>query len=353
MEFNPTNPLLVRHNTSNRALVQKYFDLEVDFMVARGYSKEQRFIAIRSIANSKIEEYTSDQVDSFVPFLAITYVDRFLSTNINIPVVLRDKGFEENLKLFVFCCVSIACKIRCSDFSFVELWNKHKMAEVGDVLVMELQILEGLQWKVRPVTAITFMYFLLPLLKTEDPQQFLPISTVSNIIVSIQRDVRFTEFRPSTLAASSILVTAYKLLPELYSEFSRRISRSGFVQQTELEQCFDELKEHVIPDYILNPGKCPVILKEIYKWGVKPEKGKELMIEDSSPDDHEDTSEITTEISKEEDKEETPMNFDLNWVDPEPGPIPRPVKQERYNPMQKILLCFWPMIMKCFGLENL
>lgn len=95
-----------------------------------------------------------------------------------------------------------------------------------------------------------------------------------------------------------------------------------------------------------------MILKEINKWGVKSEKGKELMIEDSSPDDHEDTSEITTEISKEEDKEEMPMNFDLNWVDPEPRPIPRPVKQERYNPMQKILFCFWPMIMKCFGLEN-
>ncbi|KAI3753811.1 hypothetical protein L2E82_25875 [Cichorium intybus] len=349
MEIDPLNPLLRRHHASNRALIQKYFDLEVEFMVIRGYSEQQKFIEIRSSAISKIGEYTSDRVDPLVPFLAITYVDRFLSKNLNIPVVLRGQGFEENLKLFVFCCVSMALKIRCSDFSFVELLNKHQVAEERDLLVMELQILEGLRWKVRPVTAITFIHFFLPLLNTQDQKQFLPINTVSHIIVSIQKDVRFTEFRPSTLAASAILVSSFKLLPELYSEFSRTILRTGLLQQSEVDRCVDELKEHIIPDHILLPDKCPMILKETHKWGLRQEKEKEQLIENSTVENAAQPP-VTSEITKEEeDKEKMAMGFDRKRVDPEPRP--RPVKVERYGPMQLCNSLFWPMVMKCFGLE--
>ncbi|CAI9273555.1 unnamed protein product [Lactuca saligna] len=70
---------------------------------------------------SIVVRITSDHVDSFITFLAITYVDCFLSKNINIQVVLRDKGFEEKLKLFIFCWVSIACKRHCSVFCCVSL----------------------------------------------------------------------------------------------------------------------------------------------------------------------------------------------------------------------------------------
>nr|KAJ0221801.1 hypothetical protein LSAT_V11C200093500 [Lactuca sativa]KAJ0223448.1 hypothetical protein LSAT_V11C200093510 [Lactuca sativa] len=84
----------------------KLFDLEANSIHGR---------------ESIVVRITSDHVDSFVTFLAITYVDRFLSTNINIPVVLRDKGLKENLKLFVFCWVSIACKRHCSVFCCVSL----------------------------------------------------------------------------------------------------------------------------------------------------------------------------------------------------------------------------------------
>ncbi|KAI3769220.1 hypothetical protein L6452_00320 [Arctium lappa] len=162
MDFDPTNPLPHRHHGSSQALIQKYFHLEVEFMAAPGYHKQRKFIDIRSIAISDIEKYADDEVDLIVIYLAITYFDRFLSRNINIPVI--------------------------------------KSGE----------------------------------------------------------DIRFTKFRPSTIAASAILVTSYKLISSLHSETLRKVFRCGFIQQSEVEGCFAELKEHALPDW----------------W----KKGKELMI---------------------------------------------------------------------------
>lgn len=126
---------------------------------------------------------------------------------------------------------------------------------------MELRILEVLEWRVRPVTAITFLYFFLPLLTTKSEQQSPPFTLIPQIIVAIQKgtlahllpfthkkkndalirilysnewitDIRFTEFRPSTLAVSAILVTSYHSLhPKKHSKFRKEIFRLNLVQQ--------------------------------------------------------------------------------------------------------------------------
>nr|XP_043621624.1 putative cyclin-D6-1 [Erigeron canadensis] len=233
--YNPSNPLELPDADEEEHLARTYFDVEVDFMVHPGYRTDDRFIGIRHTALSAIVKYTCDQNDAFVPYLAINYVDRFLSTNINIPVILNGQGVKRNVELFAFSCVSIASKIRSSDFSVSDLL-KHQLAEFkDDVEIMELHIMEGLNQRVRPVTAITFMYLLLPgLLIKEVQQQPFPTTFAARIIFQIHKDIRFTEFRPSTLAASAILASTYERLPGSHSQFLKKISSSSVVIQSEV-----------------------------------------------------------------------------------------------------------------------
>ncbi|GJZ64127.1 gag-pol polyprotein [Tanacetum coccineum] len=98
MEFDPRNPLQ-KHNISDQAPIRKYFELEVDFMVSPDYYQQQKFIAIRSIAISYIQKFTRNYVDAFVPYLAMTFVDRFLSRMNDIPVIYGGEGVERNMKI--------------------------------------------------------------------------------------------------------------------------------------------------------------------------------------------------------------------------------------------------------------
>lgn len=288
MGYDPSNPLEIGEDED---LKQKYFDLEVDFMVNRHYYKQDQFIAIRSIAILDIDQYTCDEEDAFVPFLALNFVDRFLSTNINIPVILPGQGFKRNVDLFVFCCVSLASKIRNSDVLLSNLLKKHKVGEVKDVEVMEQLIFEGLNGKVRPVTPITFMYFFEPKLKKQDldqqQQQPYPKSYASRVIYDIQRDIRFTKFRPSTIAASAILASSYKMIYGYHAEFCNKISECSFVQLSEVEECFHHLKELAKPERMRGPYERPAMfeslpetytvdcLKRLQEWRKKLDKRRD------------------------------------------------------------------------------
>nr|XP_043622988.1 uncharacterized protein LOC122594617 [Erigeron canadensis] len=145
---------------------------------------------------------------------------------------------------------------------------------------MELHILTGLNQRVRPVTAVTFLYFLIPGLKTlVDTQGSFPNIPSSRLLFNIQTDIRFTKFKPSTLAASAILVGSHQILPWSDSEFLKKISLSKFVKQSELEECFDELKTHVISDHLLSSdqhsGKSEFDLT--YRWfGVRRKSKAEI-----------------------------------------------------------------------------
>ncbi|GKA08475.1 hypothetical protein Tco_0687806, partial [Tanacetum coccineum] len=59
------------------------------------------------------------------------------------------------------------------------------------------------------------------------------------------------------------------------NETSYYQDRLNLVQQTVMEECFNELKEHVMPDHILNPEKCQRVYKEPCRLlGVSQIRGK-------------------------------------------------------------------------------
>ncbi|KAI3753813.1 hypothetical protein L2E82_25877 [Cichorium intybus] len=114
------------------------------------------------------------------------------------------------------------------------------------------------------------------LLDMEDQQRYALLYYVQQTLYTINEDIKFTQFRPSTLTASVILVACYNLFPGLHHRFFKKILRSGYVQEFEVKNCFDKLKDHVLVDRVFNHDKCPLLLRR----NVRSEQGKELLIDD-------------------------------------------------------------------------
>ncbi|KAL4554967.1 hypothetical protein LXL04_037577 [Taraxacum kok-saghyz] len=274
-----------RRESTSESLLLDLLDAENDHLVDQGYSEQQRFIDIRPIAY----HYCLKHADMIVAYNALTYYDRFLARNFDIPGL----GFERNLELFVFACIGMVYREMFQEyFDFHYFVNSHHVADERDVRKMELLIWNGLEGsEVTPPNAID-PFIIDPLLSLLEMEDQLPdlVHYVDQILFAINKDIKFTKFRPSILAASAILVTCFRLHPVLYPTLAKKIFKSGYVQQvlkdpdvrkfillTEVRECLDELKDHVITEFVFGPEKCP-----LYRRWFSRELGKELMIDDPS-----------------------------------------------------------------------
>ncbi|GFZ04870.1 hypothetical protein Acr_17g0004420 [Actinidia rufa] len=121
---------------------RKLFEIESEYMASQGYYQNERFAALRQFRRiiSKCNPF-----DAFVPFLAMSYFDRFVSSH-NLPEEIK---FDSKL-----------------------------------VRKMELYILNALEWRMRSLTAIGFSGYFVPLLGI--PSMMQPVQPVYQIIIRAQ-----------------------------------------------------------------------------------------------------------------------------------------------------------------------
>ncbi|KAA8523817.1 hypothetical protein F0562_010240 [Nyssa sinensis] len=243
IDYDPMHPILQQHEIQ---AFERHFNVESEFMAAEGYSNSGNNVILRRISVSIIEKLSAgyDEFDAFVPYLALNYYDRFLSIKGEIPVVYINAPNIENLKVFALCCLSIAGKLRTKSFSLVEFLKNRKLHTSYQVIMStELKILQALEWRMRSLTAICFMEYFLPFFRLRDPQpiQGFTLRDISKIIITVHGDVKFTEFRPSTIAASALLDACLKALPEQFLEFKKAIFSCRYVQKEDLLQCMEAM----------------------------------------------------------------------------------------------------------------
>ncbi|KAL2472858.1 putative cyclin-D6-1 [Forsythia ovata] len=187
-------------------------------------------------SSSKRQNSECDNFDAFIPYLAMNYIDRFVSTR-DIPTVIP-RPASKNTYLFLTCCLTIASKMRNDSFKLSEFLKnrRHLQFETKDVFQMELSICAGLQWKMRSVTSICFADYFINLLP-ESPT--IVLRFVHHLIVISQGDIELTKYSPSLVAASAVLVASTRLLPAKYDEFKRLILSSERI----CTNCFEEVSK--------------------------------------------------------------------------------------------------------------
>ncbi|KAL2523606.1 putative cyclin-D6-1 [Abeliophyllum distichum] len=219
--------------------LSQLFNVEKEFMPPSIYAETFLFHAFRKIATSFIETNSEcDNFDAFIPYLAMNYIDRFVSTR-DIPIVIR-RPASKNTYLFLTCCLTIASKMRNDSFKLSEFLKnrRHLQFETKDVSQMELSICAGLQWKMRSVTSICFADYFINLLPRSPTRPFL-LRFVHHLIVISQGDIELTKYSPSLVAASAVLVASTKLFPANYDEFKRLILSSEHI----CTHCLEEVSK--------------------------------------------------------------------------------------------------------------
>lgn len=132
-------------------------------------------------------------------YLAINYLDRFLSTY-ELP-----KGKAWMAQLLAVACLSLAAKMEenevplCLDLQVAE---SRFVFEARTIQRMELLVLRTLKWRMQAVTPFSFVdYFLRRINDDEFPARTSILLSIQ-LILSTVKGIDFLEFRPSEIAAA-------------------------------------------------------------------------------------------------------------------------------------------------------
>nr|XP_034578976.1 cyclin-D6-1-like isoform X1 [Setaria viridis]TKW35257.1 hypothetical protein SEVIR_2G360600v2 [Setaria viridis] len=147
-------------------------------------------------------------VNPRVAYLALNYVDRFLSKN-QLPCEQQPWA----PRLLAISCLSLAAKMqRVAAFSIADIQRDEEfMFDAVTVRRMERVVLDALEWRARSVTPLAFLGFFISACYPP-PRHPLQVAAVKaravDILLRAQPEVKMAEFSPSVAAAAALLAAA-------------------------------------------------------------------------------------------------------------------------------------------------
>ncbi|KAH7856999.1 hypothetical protein Vadar_007866 [Vaccinium darrowii] len=236
MEFELENPLpsLKEHQPDT---VPSLFANESDHLPPSHYC----YISVRRDAISLIlKAQFSCNFDPFVPYLAISYVDRFISKQ---EIPKQRKPWM--VKLLTVSCLSIAAKMMNTELSLSNLQNEGGFIfDTQSVRRMELLILTTLDWQMRPITPFSFLYFFLSLFDLRHPPLIKSLEDrASEFIYKSHYEMKVSAYKPSIVAASALLCASQELLPLEFPCFRAAIASCEYVNKEKLLKCLTVMEE--------------------------------------------------------------------------------------------------------------
>ncbi|KAK1325304.1 putative cyclin-D6-1 [Acorus calamus] len=181
-------------------------------------------------------------IDPFVPYLAVNYLDRFLSKQ----AVPREKPWM--VRLLSISCLTLASKMMKIDFSIADFQREEGFIfDAQTIRRMELLILGALEWRMRSVTPFCFLSFFLTFFSPNDPPLITPLKArASEILFKAQTEVKLMEYKPSILAATALLSASHELFPIQFPSFRNAISRCVYVNKEKLFMCWNVIQDMVM-----------------------------------------------------------------------------------------------------------
>ncbi|XP_059660101.1 putative cyclin-D6-1 [Cornus florida] len=245
MEFDLENPLtsLEEHQIDT---VPSLFANESDLMPSPTFNAGDFRVSVRRQAISLISQAQfSCNFDDYISYLAINYIDRFISKQ-EIP-----QGKPWISKLLVISCLSLAAKMKNTDLSLSDLQREEGFIfDAQSIHRMELLILARLNWRMRSITPFSFLHYFLSFFELEDPPLIQALKDrASDIIFISHNEIKLLEYKPSLIAASALLCASHELFPSQYMCSRTAISSLDYVNQEKLVKCLSVIEESVMVGY--------------------------------------------------------------------------------------------------------
>ncbi|KAF8043233.1 hypothetical protein BT93_A1547 [Corymbia citriodora subsp. variegata] len=248
MEYDLENPLTLLCPETLASL----FLAEPDHMPGEQYVRGLRDggggfdVAVRREIVSSISRLSSGGgLDPLSSYLAVNYLDRFLSCQ-SLPHLS-----PWVLRLLAVCCVSLAAKMRNTDFSLADFQGDEGFVHDSRTIQrMEVLILGALKWRMRSVTPFSFVAFFTSLFKLKDPPLRQALNARATVIIfKSQNDVELMDFRPSVIAASALLSASHELFPLQFSCFRTAILNCLYVNKDEFLDCYSAMQDVAMEGY--------------------------------------------------------------------------------------------------------
>ncbi|KAL1188379.1 putative cyclin-D6-1 [Cardamine amara subsp. amara] len=288
MEFHLEHPLSHSslHNnfndTDDQTLPHSLFLVEFQHMPSSHYFlslKSSSFLLSNRIhAISSIFQYSRKFDDPYLTYLAVNYLDRFLSSE-DMP---QSKPWV--LKLISLSCVSLSAKMRKPEISVSDLPVEGEIFDAQMIERMENVILGALKWRMRSVTPFSFFSFFISLFELKEDSLLLKHSLKSQAIdltFNLQHDIKFLEFKPSVIAGASLLFASFQLCPLQFQCFSNRICQCTYVNKDEIMECYKAIQERDIVEE--NEGSTETAVNVLDQQFSSCESDKSITIIASSP----------------------------------------------------------------------
>ncbi|XP_022726635.1 putative cyclin-D6-1 [Durio zibethinus] len=272
MEFDLENPLTNFNDFCPATTIPSLFLVESDHMPTENYIKTLKArdldISLRREVISSISQF-SCKFDPFLSYLAVNYLDRFLSSQ-GIP---QPKTWV--LRLVAISCVSLAAKMKKTEFSLADLQsNGGFIFDAQTVERMEYLILGALKWRMRSITPFSFISFFISSFELKDPPLRHALKTRAvEIIFKAQMDhIKLLEFKPSIIAASALLSASHELFPLQFPCFRKAISSCSYVNKENMFKCYNSMQETAKEGYesmfdMFRSSNTPVnVLDQKFSW---------------------------------------------------------------------------------------
>ncbi|EOA13561.1 hypothetical protein CARUB_v10026622mg [Capsella rubella] len=182
---------------------------------------------------------------SLTAILAVNYFDRFMATI----KFQADKPWMS--QLVAVACLSLAAKveeIRVPLLLDLQVEEARYVFEAKTIQRMELLILSTLQWRMHPVTPISFFDHIIRRFGSERLQQLEFFRKCERLLISVVADTRFMSYIPSVLATAIMIYVIKELKPCDQVEYQSQILTLLKVNQNKVNECYELLLEH-------NPSK--------------------------------------------------------------------------------------------------
>ncbi|XAR59428.1 hypothetical protein NMG60_11015265 [Bertholletia excelsa] len=172
--------------------------------------------------------------------LAVNYLDRFLSSL----QFQREKPWMTQLA--AVACLSLAAKVEETQVPLLldlQVEDARFMFQAKIVQRMELLVLSTLQWRMNPVTAISFLDHIRRRLGPKNRLHWEFLKHCERLLLSVVSDSRLAGYLPSVLATATMLLVVQQVEPRNSTEYQNQLLGILNFSREDVNGCYQLVSE--------------------------------------------------------------------------------------------------------------
>ncbi|CAI9115847.1 OLC1v1016851C1 [Oldenlandia corymbosa var. corymbosa] len=173
--------------------------------------------------------------------LAVNFLDRFLFSSQS-----HNDGRPWMFQLAAVACLSLAAKVEETQVPLLldfQVEESKYVFEAKTIQRMEMLVLSTLQWKMNPVTPLSFLEFMMRRLRLKNHMYWEFLRRCECLLLFIISDCRFLSYLPSVMATATMLHIVSNVEPCLTVEYQDQLLGILGINKDKVEDCLRLISE--------------------------------------------------------------------------------------------------------------